>query len=248
MTLMRSFRTMNAAPQIVFDSASSQVWTGNRVRDRALLRNDADVFCAIDKNLVPRQQPVAFVETRSKVVEKFFELGDKAFWEIADLSAHARVGCGEPGARQKLEQVIQFFTLSERVEKDRHSAEIERHRAQPEEMRGNARCFAANRADGFSARRNVPIHQFFHRERVRHIIRQRREIIEPVGIRHELIVLHVLGDLLVAAMKKTDIRRGFGDDLTVQLQHEPQNAVRGWMRWPHVEHHLLANIIVALLA
>jgi len=31
----------------------------------------------------------------------------------------------------------------------------------------------------------------------------------------------------------------FGDDLTIQLQHEPQNAVRSWMRRPHVEHHLL---------
>ena len=45
-------------------------------------------------------------------------------------------------------------------------------------------------------------------------------------------------------MQKTDIRRGFGDDLTIQLQHEPQNAVRGWMRRPHVEHHLLADIVV----
>ena len=91
-------------------------------------------------------------------------------------------------------------------------------------------------------------HQFFNRERVGHIIRERREIIEPVGIRHELVVLHVLGDLLVAAMEKTDIGRGFGDDLTIQLQHEPQNAVRCWMRRPHVEHHLLADIVLPRLA
>ena len=39
------------AAQIVFDSAAAQVWAGNRIRDRALLRDDADVFCAIDKNL-----------------------------------------------------------------------------------------------------------------------------------------------------------------------------------------------------
>jgi hypothetical protein len=63
-----------------------------------------------------------------------------------------------------------------------------------------------------------------------------------------LVVLHVLGDLLVAAMEKTDIRCCFGDDLTIQLQHEPQNAVRGWMRRPHVEHHLLADIVLLRLA
>ena len=175
-------------------------------------------------------------------------MGDKAFRKIADLSAYAGVGCGEPGARQEFEQVIKLFALGERVKEDRHRAEIERHRAEPEEMRGNARCFAANRADRFSARRNFPAHQFFDRERVGHIIREWREIIEPIGIRHELIVLHVLGDLLVAAMEKTDIGRGFGDDLAIQLQHEPQNAVRGRMRRPHVKHHLLTDIVLPRLA
>src|SRR4029077_2946645 len=99
--------------QIVLDSTSPQVRSGNRIRDRALLRDDADVFCAIDKNLVPGQQPVAFVETRTKVVEKFFELGDKAFRKIADLSTHTGVGGGEPGARQEFEQVIELFALGE---------------------------------------------------------------------------------------------------------------------------------------
>ena len=184
----------------------------------------------------------------TKVVEEFFELRDKAFRKIADLSAHAGVGGGEPRAGQKLEKVIEFFALGEGVEENGHRAEIERHRAEPEEMRGNARRFAANHANRFSARRNFPAHQFFNRERVGHIIRERREIIEPVGIRHELVVLHVLGDFFVAAMEKTDIRRRFGDDLAIQLQHEPQNAVRGRMRRPHVEHHLLADIVLPRFA
>src|SRR5262249_5297274 len=98
------------------------------------LRDDANIFCAIDKNLVPGQQPVAFVEARAKVVEEFFELRDKAFWKIADLSAHAGVGRGEPGAGQEFEQVVEFFAFCERVEKNRHGAEIERHRAKSKEM------------------------------------------------------------------------------------------------------------------
>src|SRR4029078_611114 len=158
-------------PQIMLDSTSSQIWPGNRIRDRALLGDDADVFCAIDKNFVPGQQPVAFVETRTKVVEKFVELWDKAFWKIADLSAYSRVRGGKPCAGQEFEKVIKFFTLSERVEKDRHRTEIERHRAQPKQVRGNTRCFAANRADRFPARRNVPAHQFLNRGRVGPIIR-----------------------------------------------------------------------------
>ena len=85
------------AAQIVLDSAAAQVRTGQRVRDRLLLRNDADVFCAIDKDLVSSQQPVAFVETRAEFVEEFFELRDKALRKIADLPAYSRVGCRKSG-------------------------------------------------------------------------------------------------------------------------------------------------------
>ena len=53
---------------------------------------------------------------------------------------------------------------------------------------------------------------------------------------------------LVAAMEKTDIGRRLGDDLAVELQHEPQNAVRSWMRRSHVEHHLLTDIVLPRLA
>src|SRR5262249_17754582 len=106
------------AAQIVFDSTSAQVWPGNRVRDRALFRDDADVFCAIDKNLVPGQQPVAFIETRSKVIEELFELRDKGFRKVADLPTHSRVRRGESRASQEFEQIVKFFALGERVEEN----------------------------------------------------------------------------------------------------------------------------------
>src|SRR5262249_61766028 len=41
------------AAQIVFDSTAPQGWARNGMCDRALFGDDADVFCAIDINLVP---------------------------------------------------------------------------------------------------------------------------------------------------------------------------------------------------
>ena len=49
-------------------------------------------------------------------------------------------------------------------------------------------------------------------------------------------------------MQKTDVRRCFGDDLAIQLQHEPQNSMSGGVRRPHIQHHLLADIVLAGLA
>src|SRR5215510_6073726 len=90
--------------QIMFDSAPPQVWPRNRICDRALLGDDADVCCAIDKNLVSGQQPVAFVETRTKVVEEFFELWDKRLRKIPDLPTNSGVGCGKACARKQFKE------------------------------------------------------------------------------------------------------------------------------------------------
>ena len=49
-------------PQIVFDPAAAQVWPGKGIGNRAVLRNDADVPCSIDKNAITRKQFIAFVE------------------------------------------------------------------------------------------------------------------------------------------------------------------------------------------
>ncbi len=37
-------------------------------------------------------------------------------------------------------------------------------------------------------------------ERVSDIVRKRSEIIEPISVRHELVVLHVFGDFFIATM------------------------------------------------
>src|SRR5439155_25914012 len=97
-------------------------------------------------------------------------------------------------------------------------------------MGGDAGEFAADHADGFAAWRNFPAHQFFHLQGVSDIIRERREIIETVGVGNKLVVLHVLRDFFVATMKELDIRDRFGDDLAIKLKYQSQHAVSGWVR------------------
>ena len=199
------------AAQIVLDAAAAQVRTGKRVGDRAIPRNHADVSRAIDEDAISREELVDLIELRNEIIEKLLELRDETFRQIANLTADARVGSGEARAGQEFEKIIEFLALGEGVEKHRHRAEIERHRAEPEEMRGDARRFAADDANRLAARRQFPAHQFLDGERVGDVVRERRQVIEPVRVRDELVVLHVLGDLFVAAMQVTDIRRRLGD-------------------------------------
>ena len=49
-------------------------------------------------------------------------------------------------------------------------------------------------------------------------------------------------------MQKTNIGHGFGDDLAVKFEHEPQNSVGSGMGWPHVDDHLFPDVVARLLS
>ena len=187
---------------------------------------------------------IDLIELGDEAVEERLQLRDERLRQVANLSADSRVGSGEARAGQQFKQIVELLALGEGVEENRHRAEIERHRAQAQQVGGEARRFAADHPDGLAARRKFPAHEFLDREGIGNVVRQRGEIIQPVRVRDKLVVLHVLGDLLVAAMQVTDMRRRFRHDLAIQLQLEAQHAVRRRVRRAHVEHHLFADLIV----
>src|ERR1700746_2188855 len=49
-------------------------------------------------------------------------------------------------------------------------------------------------------------------------------------------------------MQEADVGRRFSNDLAVELEHEPQHAVRRRMRRPHVQNHFLAYVVIATFA
>ena len=71
----------------------------------------------------------------------------------------------------------------------------------------------------------LPAHQLLNRESIRDVVRNWRQIVEPVRVGHELVVLHVLGDLFIAAMQVTDVGRGLGDYLAIQFQDDTQDTM-----------------------
>ena len=123
----------------MIDPAAPEIRPRERVGDRALARDHADVARPINEDAVAGEKPVDLVELRDEIVQKFLQLRDECFRQIPNLTADARVGSGEARSGQEFEQIIEFLAFGEGVEKNRHRAEVERHRAEPEEVRGNAR-------------------------------------------------------------------------------------------------------------
>jgi hypothetical protein len=71
------------------------------------------------------------------------------------------------------------------------------------------------------------------------IVGQRREVVQPVRVRHELVVSHVLGDLFVTAVQVAQDRIGLGHGLAVELELDAQHAVGGRVRRSHRKGHFL---------
>ena len=86
------------------------------------------------------------------------------------------------------------------------------------------------------ARRGIcKLQQLLGREAERVLLVHRRDVIEPVEIRDRLQIGLGLDQLLGAAMQQPDMRIDALDDLAVELQHEPQHAVRRRMLRPEVD-------------
>jgi len=116
-------------------------------------------------------------------------------------------------------------------------------------MRRDTRQFATDDPDELAARRKllVDAYQLFHGERISDVVGQRRQVIQPIRVRDELGVSHVLGDFFVAAMEIAHVRHGLGDDFAVEFEDDAQHAVRGRVRRPHVQDHLFALHVLKLV-
>src|SRR5438046_4874679 len=82
--------------------------------------------------------------------------------------------------------------------------------------------------------------------RTQHCSKAAQEI-EPIGVRHELVVLHVLGDFFVATMQETDIWCRLGNNLAIEFEHESQHAMRSRVRRAHIEDHFFADIVIGVM-
>ena len=134
-----------------------------------------------------------------------------------------------------LENLQDLFALAQAVEKRRQRADIQRVRAQPEQVAGDALQLGEDRANHARARRRFGAEQFLHRLAVAQAVRNRRHVVHAVHVGRELLVAAVLGDLLHAAVQVADHAFRADDLLAVEAQLHAQHAVRGRVLRPHVQ-------------
>ncbi len=83
----------------------------------------------------------------------------------------------------------------------------------------------------------------FSTQAVRRFVEERREIVHPGDEGDALRPVAVFQVLLDAGVQIADAATGFGDDLALDLQDQPQHPVGRWMLGTHVDHDAFAGVL-----
>ena len=102
-------------------------------------------------------------------------------------------------------------------------------------MVGDAGQLGEQDAQILRAQRHVEAEQLLDGEDEAVLLAHRRDVIEPVEIGQRLKVGLVFAQLFGAAVEQADMRVDPLDDLAVELEHQPQHAVRGRMLGPEID-------------
>ena len=197
----------------------------------------ADALRALAVDVVLRQQALVLAQLGRKAVEELRDDLVKPARKIFAQSADADVARKHAEAGDALVDVEQQLALAEAVEHHRDGADFHRVRAEPHEMAVDALQLGEQHANPLHAIRHLETEQLLDRQAVGVRVRLRAQVVHALDERNDLLELLLLGRLLDAGVQIADRRRGRHDRLAVELEHQPQHAVRAGVLRPHVDGH-----------
>ena len=103
----------------------------------------------------------------------------------------------------------------------------------------HARDLVEHHTDHLRATRHLHVEQLLDGERVAVLGRHHGAIVEAVHVGEGLLVVLVLDELLGAAVQQPDVRVGADHRLAVELEHQPEHAVRRGVLRPKVDREVL---------
>ena len=110
-------------------------------------------------------------------------------------------------------------------------------------MVGHPRDFTHNHADVLTAVGHLEVKKLFRRQREPNIINQRRDVVQPVGIRNNVVPGALLAHLLKTTMQIADFDIAVEDLLAIELEPKLNGAVRSGMGGSHLQGHDLGRRI-----
>ena len=152
-------------------------------------------------------------------------------------AAHAAVAHSHPSPGHLLHQIPEVLPGFDHVEKDRERPQLHSRRTHAGEVVPDPGDLRENDPNVVAALRDLDPEELLHRHAVAHVVDQRRDVVEPVGVGDDAVVVDHFRHLLEAAVEVADLHFGLFDLLAVEPGHETDDAVHGRMCRTDVEHH-----------
>ena len=178
------------------------------VGDRLLARERADADHAVHEDPVAGQQPVDLVEDLARLLEGRATLAAKPVGQVGLHAAHAAVGDREPGAGHVLHQLPQELAGLDHVEEDGEGAELHRRGAHAGQVVADPRDLRHDGADVLAALGDLDAEQLLDGRGIAEVVDQRRDVVEPVGVRDGVVLAADLAVLLEGAVQVADLDVG----------------------------------------
>src|ERR1043165_1135517 len=219
-------------------AAAAQGRPGQAPVNRVLRRDNADALRAALEDSVAGEQVVKLRDGLRKIFGELARAPLEARGQVHHQAADAEVGRRHPLARRGLDEVHDLLALAEAVEEDRHRADVERVRSQPDEVRADALQLAHEDADDLRAFRNLKAQKLLDGHAVGEVVAERVEVVHPVGDDDALLILLILEELLHPRVQVADVGRALDDHLAVEDEFEAQDAVGRRVLRPERDGHL----------
>ena len=226
---------------VVGHAAAAKQRTGRADGNGVLRAQAADALGSCHPDAVLREQVFVFVDMAGQGVHHAPHAIEPVRRRLERESADAEIAGHHPLAGNVFVNLHDFFALAEAVQENSHRAEVNGMRAEPNQVRGDARQFREKHADVLRALGDFDPDKLFGGEAETEIVRERREVVNPVGERDALRIGFGFARLFDAGMQVADLGPGREDDFSVELQHHAQNAMRGRVLRTHIEDHRLGR-------
>ncbi len=201
------------------------------------MRDNADAFRAATIDIVLRQQPLVLIELGRKTAQERIDSIVKPARQVFAQPPDADIAREEAEPGDELVDVEEQLALTDRVEEHRDGADLHRVRPKPDEMARQTLQFGNEDSYVLYARRHLETEHLLYAERVRQTVRLGGQVIHPLDERYHLLPLLLLGGFLDSGVQVPDRRVRGTNDLAIELEHQPEHAVRAGVLRPHVHRH-----------
>ena len=184
------------------------------------------------------RSPFVSADDSASLLESLAARLGEILGEVCLHPADAAVRDGQPRSGYLLDELPEILARLDHVEKNGEGPQFHGGRADASEVVRDPRDLRHNDPHVVATLWDRNSEKLLHGHAVAHVVDQRRHIVEPVRVRDDTVVVDGFRHLLETAVEITDLHVGLLDLLPVELGHDADDPVHGWVRGPDVEHHV----------